>query len=252
MDDKDALEAPITRSEPDDEPREQNFPYREVIGSLIYAAVSTRIDISFSVAKASRQVSPPTKSDWKDVERIFKYLKTRENYGITYSAKNNQGLVTYCDADFAGDIKSARSTTGLLIMFAGAPIHWRSQKQNLITLSSTEAELVSLCQATKDTICMRNLSIETGIISKDPTLILCDNQSAIHIAQNDRSVNKTRHIRARAKFPQEKVEEKEIRIKHIKSQQQLADVLKKPPRSNALKKTRIALCPVTSSSRYWH
>ena len=56
----------------------------------------------------------------------------------------------YSDADFAGDEDTRRSTTGTIVMLAGAALMWRSRLQKLVTLSTCEAELVSLCDTMKD------------------------------------------------------------------------------------------------------
>lgn len=136
-------------------------------------------------------------------------------------------MTVYCDADYAGDDKTARSTTGLVILFAGAPIHWRSVRQELITTSSTEAELVSLCSAVKDTIWLSEFCHELEFLDKAPIKVYCDNQAAINIASNERSSHRTRHLRTRFGFLLEQVESKFITISHVKSDLQLADMLTK-------------------------
>jgi len=118
---------------------------------------------------------------------IFRYLKGTQNACITYSADLNEGLFAYCDSDSGGD-EAGESTTGYVIVYGGAPIHWRSLKQPLVTLSSTEAELVSLCTLVKDLIWLRELVFELDLIPKGPTTIYCDNESAIKLATNEKSV----------------------------------------------------------------
>lgn len=102
-----------------------NVPYREAVGSLMYAANTVRVDIAHAVNRVSRQVSQPTTFDWSNVKRIFRYLMDKQKLGITYSKRENTGLYAYCDADFAGD-STGKSTTGFVMMFGGGPIHWKS------------------------------------------------------------------------------------------------------------------------------
>ena len=217
----------LNQSEIDDNPVEENCPYREAIGSLLYASINTRIDIAYAVGKASRNVEKPTQQNWIDVKRIFRYLRQKEDYGLTYTRDSPDGLIAYCDADFAGCKTTNRSTTGMVIMYCGGPIYWRSQRQTLVTLSSTEAEAVSICTTVKDIIIIRKLAIELGIIDDSPTTLYCDNESAIKITTNERSINRTRHMGVQLSYPQEQIANNQIRIEHVGSNNQLADMLTK-------------------------
>lgn len=203
-----------------------NTPYREAIGSLLYAVNITRMDIAYAVNIVSRKVANPTEADWQAVKRILRYLRG-DNMSIKYSKENNLGLQAYCDSDFAGD-ESSKSTTGYIINYGGAPIQWKSQKQPLVTLSSTEAELVSLGSTVKDLVWIRQLAQELKIIKDEATTIYCDNQSAIRLALNERSVQRTRHMGVRAAFTREQVRNKEVKVEHVRTDNQLADFLTKP------------------------
>ncbi|KAG9508551.1 hypothetical protein GZH46_02949, partial [Fragariocoptes setiger] len=98
---------PVSVGESNDTPLDGSVPYREAVGSLLYAATITRPDIAFAVGKQSL------------VKRVLRYLKGTTAYGIRYSATEARELIAYCDADFA---ESRRSTTGSLIMTAGGPV----------------------------------------------------------------------------------------------------------------------------------
>lgn len=209
------------------EPLAPNVPYREAVGSLMYAANSIRLDIAYAVNRVSRNVSQPTGQDWSDVKRIFRYLSDKQKIGITYGSNNKDRLVAYCDADFAGD-PNYHSTTGFVILFGGAPIHWKCQKQPLTALSSTEAELISLCTLAKELVWIKNLASEIGIVKMGPTKILCDNQSAIRLAHDEGAVHRTRHMGVRAAYVRELIQKKEITVEHIRTEEQAADFLTKP------------------------
>lgn len=247
MEDCKSVENPLTidktiRSE---KPLDENVPFREAIGCLMYAAVISRLDIAYAVSKASRKVENPTEKDWMDVKRIFRYLKGKEHYGIEYHKCSNSQMMAYCDADFAGDEKTSRSTTGALFLLGGAPIQWRSQRQALVTLSSTEAEFVSLCSAVKETMWLRKLGTELGILKKFPTDIFCDNQSAIRIASNEKTMQRTRHMSVQTAYPREQIEAGNINVKHISSQNQLADILTKPTTTGKFKLNLLKLMTIS-------
>lgn len=203
-------------------------PYREAVGSLLYAAIMTRVDIAQAVAKVARRVENPTVSDWKAVKRIFRYLKGKENYAIAYMPNCRNEMTVYCDADFAGDQDSSRSTSGMVFMIGDGPINWKSTRQNLISLSSTEAEFVSLCQAVKDTVWLKRFGEEISIFDRKPVQIYSDNQSAIRIASNEKCMHRTRHMSVQASYPREQMELGIIKVDHIPGDRQLADVLTKP------------------------
>lgn len=136
-------------------------------------------------------------------------------------------MAAFCDADFAGDLVTSKSTSGMLIMLSSGPVQWKSQTQKIVTLSSTEAELVSLCSAIKEVVWLRKLGLELQIIDPTATKVYCDNQSTIRVALNERSSHRTRHIAVRAAYPREKIEDGNIDVTFVKSQHQLADMLTK-------------------------
>lgn len=136
-------------------------------------------------------------------------------------------MIGYCDADFAGDSETQKSTTGLIILIAGGGITWKSQRQKIVTLSSTEAELVSLCTLTQEILWLRKLGIELSLTSTEPTRMLCDNQSAIKLSKNEKSVGRTRHMSVKSSFTREQIENKSIEISHVKAEDQTADMLTK-------------------------
>lgn len=204
-----------------------DIPYREAVGSLMYAAVITRMDIMFAVSKASRYQLSPSKGNWSEVKRIFRYLKGTLEYGLLYK-KGESKIIGYSDADFAGDSNTSKSTTGTIVLYAGSSILWRSQLQRIVTLSSTEAELVSLCTLTQDIAWLRKLAVETHMIKKENSIELkCDNQSTIKLIRNEKGSQRTRHMSVKAAFTKERLECNDISIDHVKSEDQLADMLTK-------------------------
>lgn len=217
-------------NEPSDESLlDDSEPYRELVGSLLYAATNTRLDISFPVGKAGRAVAAPQRKHWQLAQRIVRYLIGEPGLALCYRSDRNEGLVTYCDADFCGDDKTARSTTGFVILYGGAPIHWRSVLQDTVATSSTEAELNSLDTAVKELIWLHNLALELGIHKpKSPLTVYCDNTSSIKIATDERSSQRTKFLRAKFGGLQDLTLSQTINIIYVKSSLQLADMLTKP------------------------
>jgi len=120
-----------------------NVPYREAIGSLIYLVTVTRPDICYAVNRLSQYMERPKQKHWNGVKKVLKYLKSSVNYGTLYKSNSEDSPHRYSDADFAGDVDSRKSTTGYVFMNAGGAITWASRKQQVVALSTMEAEYIA-------------------------------------------------------------------------------------------------------------
>ncbi|UYV60538.1 K02A2.6-like [Cordylochernes scorpioides] len=134
------------------------IPYRQTIGSLMYLMTGTRPDIAYAVSRVSQFMNNPGPSHWTAVKKIFGYLKATKNIGICFGGSScTTSLIGFSDADFAGDLDTRKSTTGYVFMLNNGPISWCSQKQNCVSLSTTESEYIAASKATKEAIWLRQL-----------------------------------------------------------------------------------------------
>ena len=99
----------------------EKIPYASAVGSLMYAMVCTRPDITHAVGVVSRFMSNPGKQHWEAVKWILRYLRGTSNVYL-YFGSNKPTLEGFVDADMAGDIDTRRSTCGCLITFAGKAV----------------------------------------------------------------------------------------------------------------------------------
>lgn len=215
----------------------EKFPYKEAIGSLMYLTTVSRPDIAFAVGQASRHCENPNRQHWAAVRRILAYLQGTQDYGICFG-QTKDDLCGFSDSDYAGDPSTRKSTTGYLFLLNGGPVAWSSKRQPCVALSSTEAELIAACEATKEAICLRRLLSDLEPDLGGPVPIMCDNQSTIQLVKNPVHHQRTKHIDVRYKFITGHQEEGEIDIKYITTQEQLADPLNKPisnPRFSSLR-----------------
>lgn len=159
MDECNPVYTPVGREEAAlTEKNDDHVPYQEAVGSLMYLMTATRPDIAFAVNKTARALHQPTRRDWNDVKKIFKYLKGTANHGIIY--KGQDDLKIYSDADFAGDIKTRRSTSGVIALYSGGAVSWSSRLQRSVALSTTEAEIMAASEAAKEAIWLKRLIYE--------------------------------------------------------------------------------------------
>ena len=121
-----------------EENTKREVPYREAVGSLIFAAIVTRPDIAYAVGVESRFLDKHEDSHWNAVKRIIRYLKNTIDYGIFYSkAQGSEIIEGYSDSDFANDVNTRRSTTGYVFKMSDGSVTWNSQRQSTVTLSTT-------------------------------------------------------------------------------------------------------------------
>lgn len=139
-----------------------HIPCRPVIGFLMYLSVGTRPDISFAVSRLAKYVEKHAEIHWKALKRIMRYLNGTFSFGLTYGSSTDTQLHGYGDSDWAGDSTSRKCTGGCIFIMCGAPVCWSSRQQEVVALSSAEAEYVSLCSGTEEAIWLRRLFIGIG------------------------------------------------------------------------------------------
>jgi hypothetical protein len=207
----------------------ESRPYRSLVGSLLYVATCTRPDIAFSVCQLSRHLEMPTHEHWKAAIRVLRFLKTTLVKGLHYTGSSNGlQLCAYSDADWASNRDDRRSTSGILVMMNNAPVIFKSRTQQVVTLSTAEAEYVSLSMCVQEVIWLLSLLDEMGIKYGRPITIHEDNQSAIAIANNNGYQSRAKHIDIRHHFIRQHISACKIEIQYIESKSQLADYLTKP------------------------
>ena len=178
--------------------RMAKVPYREAIGSLMYAAVATRPDISFAVSTLSQFLESPGEVHWEAAKRVFRYLAGTKGHALTYGGEK-QGLTGYTDADGASQ-DHRRAISGYAFFIDGGAVSWSSRKQELVTLSTAEAEYVAATHAAKEGIWLRQLIGELFSPIDNPTPLYCDNQAALTLATTDNFHARTKHIDIRYHF----------------------------------------------------
>jgi hypothetical protein len=222
-----------------------NIPYREAVGSLLYLATGTRPDIAYAVSIAAQAVERPTMKDWCLVKRIMRYLKGTVDMGIVYHSSAQKGILkAYSDADFAGDLSSRKSTTGVMCTYMDGAVLWSSQKQRVVALSTTEAELIAACEAAKDVIWLTRMLTELTSLSAKP-VVNVDNMSTIKLIKNATFHRRSKHIDVRFYFIREQVEQGNLDVEHVPGVDQLADILTKPLHKGRLERLRDMLSVVS-------
>ncbi len=228
--------APSTQlTQEGEDPVDPDNPYAQVVGSLLYLSVTTRPDIAQAVGVLSKFMSNPMSAHWQAAKGVLRYLTGTLDYGITF-AGGDTTVIGYCDADFAGDLDTRRSTTGYVFIMNGGAISWQSKRQPTVAASTTEAEYMAAAQATKEALWLRkllaDLKLDTGTM-----IIKADNQSAIKILKNPILSARSKHIDVIYHFARERVARQDVKFEYIDTEHMIADALTK-----AVPKTKFDYC----------
>lgn len=203
--------------------------FRSVVGALQYATL-TRPEISFSVNKVCQFLSNPLEDHWKAVKRILRYLSGTLHHGLIIQPASVQqplSLLGFCDADWASDLDDRISTSGACVFLGPNIVSWWSKKQQLVVMSSAEAEYRSMAQLAAEILWVQSLLKELHCEFQTPK-ILCDNLSTVTLAHNHILHNMTKHMELDIFFVREKVLNKSLVVAHVPAQNQWADALTKP------------------------
>ena len=222
--------------------------YQSMVGSLLYVAVATRPDISQAVGTVSKFNSSPSEAHLTAVKRILRYLKGTLDVTLKFKKTDDDQLVGFSDADYAGDLDDRRSTSGNVFLMSSGPVSWFSKKQAIVTLSTAEAEYVALSRAAQEIVWIRRLLSDLTAIQGQATVLMEDNQGAICIAKNPVSHSRTKHIDVRYHYVREAVNDDIINLQYCPTQEMVADILTKPLPKKRFETLRTSMGLTTKTS----
>ena len=207
----------------------KNVPYASALGSIMYAQVCTRPDIAFATGLLGRYQSNPGHDHWVAAKKVMRYLKRTKDYMLIYKHVQDLQLVGYSDSDFAGCQDEKKSTTGYIFKLAGGAVSWKSEKQKLIASSTMQAEFVACFSATTQAIWLRNLIKELTVFDFVDRLIqlYCDSNSAVLFINNNSGLKGSKHMEVKYLTIKEKVQNGDVAVEHISTDDMIADPLTK-------------------------
>ena len=207
--------------------KEMGFSYKQGIGELIYAMVTCRPDISYPIIKLSQYSTKPSRIHFEAVRSIYQYLKNTINEGIHYwrnkprpdcppspkpipltdytnyepddckTTLDPRKMDIQVDASYANDTGHRKSVTGIIARLAGGTILYKTKFQDIVALSSTEAEFIAACDVGKNSLYIRSILEDMQLPQDEATIIYEDNQGAIAMANASYPTKRTKHIDTR-------------------------------------------------------
>jgi hypothetical protein len=210
--------------------------YRSMIGSLLYLCAS-RPDIMLFVCMCARFQADPKEIHLRAIKIIMRYLVYTPKFELWYPMGSTFDLIGYSDADWAGCKIDRKSTSGTCRFLGISLLSWASKKQNSVALSTAEAEYIAAGHCCAQLLWMRQTLKDYGYkLSKVP--LLCDNESAIRMADNLVEHSRTKHIDIRYHFMRDHQQRGDIEIAYVNTKNQLADIFTNPLDEKTFSKLR--------------
>jgi len=216
--------------------------FQEIVGTLMYAAISCRLDIAHAVHALASDMQAPTGRSMLAAKRVLRYLAGTKDVGLVFgtlvgsaaNASDTRGrsgirvdVCAYADADWANDKRDRKSVTGWVAKLNGDPISWSSKKQRVVALSTCEAELYAEGAAVQEVLWLRDLLTELGLHVQLGSFVYGDNQSTIAVSQNGVKSERSKHVDVKYHFITQTVVDGAVKLKWIPTAEQQADIFTK-------------------------
>ncbi|GKD86191.1 ribonuclease H-like domain-containing protein, partial [Tanacetum coccineum] len=214
--------------------------YRSLVGSLQYLTF-TRPDISYAVQQVCLYMHDPREPHFASLKRILRYVRGTLDYGLQLFSSSTTDLVAYSDADWAGCPTTRRSASGYCVFLGNNLLSWSSKCQPTLSCSSAEAKYRGVANAVAETCWLRNLLRELHTPLTSATLVFCDNVSAVYLSCNPIQHQRTKHIDIDIHFVRDLVAVGQVRVLHVPSCYQFADIFTKGLPSALFEEFRFSL-----------
>ena len=190
------------------------------------------------VCLISRFMAKPREEHMQIAKRALRYLRGTLDFGLFYKRESDSIPKVYTDSDYAEDIDDRKSTSGYVFLLSKAAVCWSSQKQAIVTLSSTEAEYVAA------TSCACHCVWVKGILQQFSTKpcqcfeILCDNSSSIKLSKNPVMHKRKKHIDVRYHYLRDLTSQEVVKLVFCGTEEQVANIMTKPVKLETFVKLR--------------
>ncbi|KAK8690320.1 hypothetical protein V6N13_089014 [Hibiscus sabdariffa] len=193
-----SLSKEMCPSTPQERERMSQIPYASAIGSIMYAMICTRPDLSYALSMTSRYQENPGEGHWTTVKNILKYLRRTKDVFLVYGGEEELRIKGYTDASFQTDRDDSRSQ------------------------SASEAD--------KEAVLIKKFITGLGVIPSisDAVDLYCDNNGAIAQAKEPKSHQRSKHILRRFHLIREIIDRGNVEICKVHTDDNIADPLTKP------------------------
>ena len=206
----------------------------------MYIALGTCPDIAYAVSRLSCFLDCFHIEHWNVAIHIVHYLKGTCTLPLVLGGDAIQ-LIRFTDSDYANDPDNRHSIGGYCFTLGAGMISWSSCKQRIITDSSTAAEYIAASESSHKCVWLHALLIGLGIPQPLPTPILCNNNSAINLSNDQVFHTCAKHIDVHWHSLCERVEDCDLVLSRVHGTDNTADVFTKPLTAPAFTRLRTFL-----------
>ncbi|VFQ96739.1 unnamed protein product [Cuscuta campestris] len=200
--------------------------YRSLVGALQYLTF-TCPDITYVIQQLCLHLHAPRDAHLTAMKCVLRYLSGTPTHGIHLACSSTDSLQAYSDADWSGCTDTRRSTSGYCVFLGDNLFSLSSKHQATTSRSSAEAEYRAAANAVPETSWIRNLLLELQQPLQRATLVFCDNVSAVYLSTNPVQHQRTKHVEVDIHFVRDKVALGHVRVLHVPSSSQYADIFTK-------------------------
>ena len=161
------------------------------------------------------------------LKRILRYLRGTPSLGLLIRPSASSELIVYSDVDWAGCPDTRKSTSGYAVFLGDNLVSWSSKRQNTVSRSSAEAEYRAVANAVAEVSWLRQLLGELQAPLRRTSLVYCDNISAVYMSSNPVQHQRTKHIEIDLHFVRDKVVVGDVKVQHVPTSSQYADIFTK-------------------------
>ena len=167
----------------------------------------------------------PGPAHWEAVKQVFCYLKGTIELWLSFGTKKMK-LTGYTDAD--GSMSEDRhAISGYAFLIHGGAVSWSANQQEIIALSTTEAEYVAITHAAKEALWLHLLILQLFDLDLKSTTLFSDNKSTIELMKDHQYHARSKHIDICFHCICYIVEDRSIRLIHCPTDDMVTNTLTK-------------------------
>jgi len=199
--------------------------YAALIGELLFIAINTVPQLSYSMSCFTRYMSKATPSQFTHAKVVLRYLIGIKGRKLTWCGKRVSlphvlgEIFAYVDSSWADDKNNRRSSMAYYLFVNNASFSWRATLSQIVALSTTEAELMALTSFFCEVVWARKLAVEHGL-----SHVYGDNTGCIALANNMHLRGRSKHVALRVCFIQQFIQDGIINAKQCPTAAQTADI----------------------------
>jgi len=204
------------------------FDARGILGVAAWGVLAVRPAETFAASLLARRVHLPTRNYAIVLKHFVAYLLDHEHDELVYSATGSpHDLTSFVDSSWGNCPETRRSWFGYAISWCGAVFSVRAKLQPCVALASRDAEAIAAVFAVKALLGFTIMLTELGFKAALPTTLLVDNKATVDSAHSEKLSKESRFMAMRLLWLREMVHNSLVRIKHVATGDNHADIFTK-------------------------